>query len=75
MVLPKGPRRIASFGEDHRGELYLVSLDGPIYSLTRHPTEEKLPFPELLSQAEIFESIPDLRPAKGVIGYDLNSPL
>ena len=32
--LKKNPRiQIAAFGEDHDGELYIIGLDGKIYSI------------------------------------------
>lgn len=69
---------IAAFGEDHDGELYLLTHEeGRIHRLmdapSTHNTSKK--FPRLLSETGLFTSVADHSPAPGVIPYSVNSPL
>ncbi len=66
------PTDIISFGEDHSGELYLLSQgdDVYLYRLTQNSgTFEEVP--QLLSQTGIFQDILTLTPNDGVIPYDM----
>ena len=49
---------------------------GEIFQLDRNPTtkETASQFPALLSQTGIFESVPEQKPAAGVIPYAVNAP-
>lgn len=69
---------IAAFGEDEDGEVCLAAYDGHLYQL--RPAEKELEiraadFPKKLSDTGLFASVKDLRPAPGLIPYDLNVPL
>lgn len=68
--------QVCSFGEDARGELYAVSLDGTIRRFTE-PTGGVTPppFPGLLSETGLFSNLADLTPVAGLIPYDVNAPL
>ncbi len=68
--------RIASFGEDEAGELYIVEHErsNQIYRLVPNPVREApVAFPRLLSQSGLFASTKDLRPAEGVVPYAINA--
>jgi putative heme-binding domain-containing protein len=68
--------RIASFGEDEAGELYLVEHErsNQIYRLVPNPVRESPSvFPRLLSQSGLFASTKDLRRAEGVTPYAINA--
>ncbi len=72
------PLQIVAYGEDHHGELYFVDYErtGRIYRLKRNDTPDRsAEFPRLLSQTGLFESTRDLKPASGVVPYEVNSPL
>ncbi len=68
---------IAGFGEDHAGELYLLTHEGgQIHRLIPTPPSAPTPdFPRLLSETGLFASTTDHTPAPGVIPYSVNSPL
>lgn len=69
--------RIVGFGEDAAGELYLVDhMGGGIHRLMPSPpSAEPSDFPRKLSRTGLFASTRDLRPAPGLIPYDVNAPL
>jgi len=60
-----------SLGEDHAGELYVVSRQGGIFGFTG---QGQGVIPERLSQTGLFGSLTDLTPAAGLIEYDVNHP-
>ncbi|WP_273565996.1 PQQ-dependent sugar dehydrogenase [Maribacter halichondriae] len=66
------PTDIISFGEDHNGELYLLSEgDGVfLYRLTQNSGSFG-EVPQLLSQTGIFQNLETLTPNDGVIPYDM----
>jgi uncharacterized repeat protein (TIGR03806 family) len=66
----------ASFGEDQRGELYVVSLAGGLYwfSDAGAPGSGGPP-PEQLSDTGVFEDVASLTPAPGLVEYDVNHAL
>ena len=71
---------IAAFGEANNGELYLLTYrSGLIYELEKRSAEEMKqtgpPFPTLLSQTGLFESVKDHRPNPALIPYSVNAPL
>jgi len=76
-VLADSTYNCAAWGRDHAGELYLVALSGEIFRLEPNPAaKEGAPrFPERLSEAGLFESVPDERPAPGVMPYTVNAPV
>ncbi|MDA1049835.1 MAG: PQQ-dependent sugar dehydrogenase [Planctomycetota bacterium] len=65
--------RLVGFGEDHDGELYLVDhMRGLIFELQENPIADQQPnFPRKLSETGLFASVPDHRPAAGVIPYSV----
>ena len=86
-VMPKGggPNSgadytgLSSFGVDAAGEIYLCQMSstgGRIYRLARGgPPPAAKPFPKLLSQTGAFAGLEKLEPARGLIPYNVNSPL
>jgi uncharacterized repeat protein (TIGR03806 family) len=75
-VLADSTYNCATWGRDHANELYLVALSGEILQLDPNPRakEGASKFPELLSQTGVFESVPEQKPAPGVIPYAVNAP-
>jgi uncharacterized repeat protein (TIGR03806 family) len=75
-VLAHSTYHCASWGRDHAGELYLVALSGEIFRLQPNPAAkaEMARFPQHLSETGLFASVPDERPAPGVIPYSVNAP-
>ncbi|MCE9529837.1 MAG: PQQ-dependent sugar dehydrogenase [Planctomycetes bacterium] len=70
--------RIVAFGQDHDGEVYALDyIDGGIYQLipAPPPAKDAAKFPRKLSETGLFESTKDLKPAKGLIPYSVNSEL
>lgn len=70
--------RVVEFGQTPDGEIFFVDYaGGQLHELVRVPpaTETAPPFPHKLSETGLFASTKDLAPAKGVIPYDVNSPL
>jgi glucose/arabinose dehydrogenase len=68
---------IAAFGEDQQGEMYLCAFDGGIYQLRARDGDQLArgqDFPRKLSDTGLFASVPDNRPAAGVIPYEINMP-
>ncbi|MDA1195777.1 MAG: hypothetical protein O2894_11405, partial [Planctomycetota bacterium] len=65
-----------SFGEDARGEAYVVSLDGRLLRF-QEPVGGGSPpaFPATLSATGLFTDLATLTPAAGVIPYDVNAEL
>lgn len=67
-----------SFGEDRDGELYVIQLyPMAIWKVVEKavvpPAGAKLP--QKLSETGCFQLTPQLKPAAGVLPYDLNAPL
>ena len=69
------PTDIISFGEDHNGELYLLSYgDGvSLYRITE-PQIDSSEIPTLLSETGIFSDVINLIPSDGVLPYDMVEP-
>jgi uncharacterized repeat protein (TIGR03806 family) len=67
---------IAAFGEDQQGEMILCAFDGHLYRLEPQAIDRAAvaAFPRKLSQTGLFESVPENRPAAGLIPYELNMP-
>jgi uncharacterized repeat protein (TIGR03806 family) len=68
-------RKLVSFGEDKDGELYFVDIvQGRIYTFeTRGAQASK--FPRLLSNTGCFSDLKTMKPAAGVVPYNVISPL
>jgi len=64
----------ASFGEDADGELYVCSFDGRIYRVEDDGGGGTGTFPERLSETGLFADTAALRPAPGLVEYDVNAP-
>ena len=69
--------RIIGFAEDDRGDFLILDyLDGAIHRLVAGPAAvQNLAFPKRLSETGLFASVPDHRPAPGVIPYSVNAAL
>jgi len=68
-------RKVIAFGEDHAGELLIVTFDGEIFRLEPRPdTSNSAEFPRVLSATGLFRSTTDLQPAAGLIPYSINAP-
>lgn len=66
---------IITFGEDHDGEIYVVTYDGSIHRLVENEESgESNDFPRQLSQTGLFEEVSSLKTAPGVFEYTINSP-
>ncbi len=75
-LLADTPNRIASFGEDRDGRLYVVTFDAGILRLGRRaaPVDAE-PFPERLSQTGCFADTAAHTWAPGVLPYGVQVPL
>ncbi len=75
------PRRIAdskgrlvAFAIDHAGEPLVVMLNGPVLRLkSREAHAETKPIPSTLSATGLFSSTSEMKPADGVLPYDINA--
>ena len=68
--------RLASFGEDGAGELFLVEHErtNQVYRLVANPAPEtRRDFPRTLSASGLFASTRDQTPAPGVVPYAINA--
>ncbi|HVX15865.1 MAG TPA: PQQ-dependent sugar dehydrogenase [Pirellulales bacterium] len=70
-------QRIVAFTQTHGGQLFVLDYDftGQIYELL--PSDEpdtSASFPRRLSDTGLFASLADLRPAPGVVAYNVLSP-
>lgn len=75
-LLALSPSPIASFGEDEAGEVYVLGLDGRIYTFEeRDPAAPAGQVPELLSKSGVFSDMKSQTPAPGLIPYGVNSQL
>jgi uncharacterized repeat protein (TIGR03806 family) len=72
-----GAVRIVAFGEDNKGELFLVDwMGGQLHRLVKAPpVVRKNTFPRKLSETGLFTSTKDLKPAPGLIPYSVNAQL
>lgn len=66
---------LVSFGEDRLGEVFAVSLAGPIYRFTEAPGGPAPAFPATLSATGLFLDTAALAPHPGLVPYDVNAPL
>ena len=69
--------RIIDFGQTHQGELYVMDfIGGQIHRLVPSPAvHQPDQFPRRLSQAGLFASVREHKPAPGLIPYSVNSEL
>jgi uncharacterized repeat protein (TIGR03806 family) len=69
--------RIVAWGEDNKGELYLLDwVGGQIHRLVKAPeVKQTNTFPRKLSETGLFTSTKDLAPAPGLIPYSVNAQL
>ncbi len=67
--------RLAAFGEDKHGELYVLDYDGgTIHTIERNDaTQRNADFPTKLSETGLFTSVQDHTPAAGVVPFAVNS--
>lgn len=68
--------KIAAFGEDADGEMYLCCFDG-IHQLRPRAADANQAsgkFPRKLSETELFKSVREHVPADGLIPYEVNVP-
>jgi putative heme-binding domain-containing protein len=77
-VLAETPLRLVAFGEDQAGELFLLDYEqsNQIYRLVPNPDTSKSNrrFPRTLGETGLFASVADLKPAPGVLAYEINTP-
>ena len=66
---------IASFAEDHYGELYVIGLGGEIRQIVADQSSEAGEIPQQLSQWECFDENTLSRFSNRVIPYDINALL
>ncbi len=73
---------LSSFGLDEKNELYMLKMGRPskIYKLVRADTPRQtisagVKLPQHLSETHAFADPVHLKPAAGIIPYDVNSPL
>ncbi|MGD9856984.1 MAG: PQQ-dependent sugar dehydrogenase, partial [Planctomycetaceae bacterium] len=66
--------QIIAFAADRHGELYVLGYDGSIHQLAANSNvAANHEFPQRLSETGLFQSVPDLVPAAGVIPYSINA--
>ncbi len=73
LITSFSPTDIISFGEDNKGELYLLSQGDNVflYKLVQVNESPNDSAPQLLSQTGAFQDLQTLTPNPGVIPYDL----
>lgn len=70
--------KVVSFGESRDGELFALQLFGAstVYRVTAEPEDPNAPqLPTKLSQTGCFIDMGKLKPAAGVVPFDVNAPL
>jgi putative heme-binding domain-containing protein len=75
--LAQGNERIVAFGETNDGEIFFLNYDDPGTVLQLVPNEAarsyRPDFPTRLSQTGLFASVPEHRPAPGVVPFSVNA--
>lgn len=69
--------RIVDFAQGADGELFVLDYDftGGVYRVVPNDAEDlSAEFPRLLSETGLFDSVADLKPAAGVLPYDVVAP-
>ena len=75
-LIAQSPSPITSFGEDEAGELYVLGIDGRLYTFEeRGPAQPAGQIPARLSESGVFSDLQTQTPAPGLIPYGVNSPL
>lgn len=69
------PRTLVSFAQGNDGEIYTVQISGQISKLVPGGPVAPVTFPQMLSETGCVDSEDPTKPAKGMIPYDVNSPL
>ncbi len=72
------PLAIAGFGTNAAGDILMADHLGDAISrleMAPPPPAGQKPFPRLLSETGLFASLKDLRPAEGVLPYEVNAPV
>ncbi len=69
------PFQITGFGLDRKGELLVIDHVTGFHRLVRNQTPQGAPFPTLLSQTGLYESVAQRRLHPALIPYSVNSPL
>jgi glucose/arabinose dehydrogenase len=65
-----------AFGQDQKGELYIVDHVGQLYELEpAPPVAARTPFPRKLSDTGLFAFVPTHQVAPGLIPYSVNAAL
>ena len=64
----------AAFGEDHAGEVYVVSLNGGLFEFVETAGGSGSEPPATLSATGVFASLASLEPAAGFVEYEINQP-
>lgn len=65
---------ITSFGEDNDAELFVISGNGALFSLSESAAGSTDVPPATLSATRIFSDLATLTPAEGFIEYGMNAP-
>jgi putative heme-binding domain-containing protein len=68
--------RVSAFGEDPRGELYVIDYEGGgLYQLAPNPAaNQPSTFPHKLSEAGLFADLARQKRAAGVVAFSINTP-
>ena len=67
---------ITSFGEDIDEQIYFVGYEGTIHRLVKSEgADRSRDFPRKLSQTGLFASVPDQKPAPGVVPFSINAQM
>lgn len=67
------PGLLATFGQDHEGEIYMGGLGADVHLYTLQGSGGE-PAPQLLSETGAFADLQTLEPSPGVIPYDMIEP-
>jgi|GEM_PF-3155984 len=68
------PGQLATFGQDHDGEIYLGGLGNNVKLYTLQSSGTGGQAPQFLSQTGAFKNVQTLEPEDGVIPYDMVEP-
>lgn len=75
-LIAESPSRIASFGEDEDGEVYVIGYNGRIYIFQeKEGSTSANGVPQTLSESGLYQDIENQVVSPGIIEYSVNSPL